>query len=106
MREEHLVADDGPDPRRAGLEEPPLGARRVDRLRGARGLRAPARVVLGQRHEALLVVRAEDRPGRPDQIGGVAGLAALGRSEKHTSELQALAYLGCRLLLEKKKDER
>src|SRR3989441_8244621 len=29
--------------------------------------------------------------------------ALLGRSEEHTSELQSLAYLVCRLLLEKKK---
>src|SRR2546425_5215937 len=34
----------------------------------------------------------------------VAGKAKLGeRSEEHTSELQSLAYLVCRLLLEKKK---
>src|SRR2546425_7078421 len=32
-----------------------------------------------------------------------AGLHAFGRSEEHTSELQSLAYLVCRLLLEKKK---
>src|SRR2546425_6153712 len=30
----------------------------------------------------------------------------LDRSEEHTSELQSLAYLVCRLLLEKKKHER
>src|SRR5205823_12785935 len=30
-------------------------------------------------------------------------LEAIGRSEEHTSELQSLAYLVCRLLLEKKK---
>src|SRR3989441_6578083 len=30
-------------------------------------------------------------------------LGDLGRSEEHTSELQSLAYLVCRLLLEKKK---
>src|SRR2546425_9245092 len=30
-------------------------------------------------------------------------LNLLGRSEEHTSELQSLAYLVCRLLLEKKK---
>src|SRR2546425_6399049 len=30
-------------------------------------------------------------------------LVARGRSEEHTSELQSLAYLVCRLLLEKKK---
>src|SRR5205823_12208969 len=31
-------------------------------------------------------------------------IAAAGRSEEHTSELQSLAYLVCRLLLEKKKN--
>src|SRR2546425_3417482 len=31
--------------------------------------------------------------------------ANVGRSEEHTSELQSLAYLVCRLLLEKKKDD-
>src|SRR5205823_10409004 len=36
-------------------------------------------------------------------VRGAAG-GALGRSEEHTSELQSLAYLVCRLLLEKKKD--
>src|SRR2546425_7234180 len=33
-------------------------------------------------------------------------LAGLTRSEEHTSELQSLAYLVCRLLLEKKKTTR
>src|SRR5205823_13074273 len=32
--------------------------------------------------------------------------AAMSRSEEHTSELQSLAYLVCRLLLEKKKSVR
>src|SRR5687767_15329866 len=32
------------------------------------------------------------------------GAGVLGRSEEHTSELQSLAYLVCRLLLEKKKE--
>src|SRR2546425_2186628 len=32
--------------------------------------------------------------------------AGVGRSEEHTSELQSLAYLVCRLLLEKKKKSR
>src|SRR2546423_10834851 len=37
-------------------------------------------------------------------LGGEHLLEALGgRSEEHTSELQSLAYLVCRLLLEKKK---
>src|SRR3989441_8209055 len=35
-------------------------------------------------------------------VGGTFEKAAL-RSEEHTSELQSLAYLVCRLLLEKKK---
>src|SRR2546425_2143763 len=46
-------------------------------------------------------------PVRPERMAG--RVAALGkvmcqkRSEEHTSELQSLAYLVCRLLLEKKK---
>src|SRR2546425_5066637 len=35
----------------------------------------------------------------------VPALRTRGRSEEHTSELQSLAYLVCRLLLEKKKQE-
>src|SRR5205823_13867903 len=40
-----------------------------------------------------------------EPLPGVRGLVFLGfpRSEEHTSELQSLAYLVCRLLLEKKK---
>src|SRR2546425_7289508 len=34
-----------------------------------------------------------------------AGAACPSRSEEHTSELQSLAYLVCRLLLEKKKKD-
>src|SRR5687767_15519526 len=40
-----------------------------------------------------------DRAGEPSR--DVVGV--VGRSEEHTSELQSLAYLVCRLLLEKKK---
>src|SRR2546425_9405446 len=42
---------------------------------------------------------------RPDLVIGVMGCMAQlhQRSEEHTSELQSLAYLVCRLLLEKKK---
>src|SRR5687767_15459851 len=40
--------------------------------------------------------------GHPGELLG--GHAGIGRSEEHTSELQSLAYLVCRLLLEKKKD--
>src|SRR5205823_14347589 len=38
----------------------------------------------------------------PGRVRGIVG----GRSEEHTSELQSLAYLVCRLLLEKKKATR
>src|SRR3989441_6773369 len=38
------------------------------------------------------------------QVGAVHDAGAVGRSEEHTSELQSLAYLVCRLLLEKKKN--
>src|SRR2546425_4248374 len=52
-------------------------------------------------------VSAEDcRDARkgPDRPGCSSGApAGADRSEEHTSELQSLAYLVCRLLLEKKK---
>src|SRR5687767_15752729 len=35
-------------------------------------------------------------------VAALPAVAGLGRSEEHTSELQSLAYLVCRLLLEKK----
>src|SRR2546425_4924061 len=42
------------------------------------------------------------RPGPQRFSGSILGALA-DRSEEHTSELQSLAYLVCRLLLEKKK---
>src|SRR5438046_7575138 len=42
------------------------------------------------------------RPRRPARLPG----GGRGRSEEHTSELQSLTNLVCRLLLEKKKDNR
>src|SRR5687767_15574243 len=39
-----------------------------------------------------------------DFFGGFNSAPSSGRSEEHTSELQSLAYLVCRLLLEKKKN--
>src|SRR5205823_8800915 len=47
--------------------------------------------------------RVEDETGRPF-VGPAGELLTKIRSEEHTSELQSLAYLVCRLLLEKKKD--
>src|SRR2546425_5568854 len=46
------------------------------------------------------------RPGMtPMTTHGSSSASCRGRSEEHTSELQSLAYLVCRLLLEKKKQE-
>src|SRR2546425_6990340 len=46
-----------------------------------------------------LLVRAQSK-------GGLGEAEYLERSEEHTSELQSLAYLVCRLLLEKKKRDK
>src|SRR2546425_6460628 len=58
-------------------------------------------------HTALVLREAKLRPVGPTFRGvrfDQGGAVALGdRSEEHTSELQSLAYLVCRLLLEKKK---
>src|ERR1039458_10400449 len=39
-------------------------------------------------------------------VAGSVSLIGFGRSEEHTSELQSLRHLVCRLLLEKKKNQR
>src|SRR2546425_8757967 len=59
-------------------------------------------------HDALPISdQSADVPERGrrnhDVVGQAHGHADLPRSEEHTSELQSLAYLVCRLLLEKKK---
>src|SRR5687767_3566975 len=74
------------------------------------GLRVPESGSAHSREEAIRVL---DRVGFPAIIrpsftmGGTGGNIAYNReefrSEEHTSELQSLAYLVCRLLLEKKK---
>src|SRR2546425_6893919 len=53
--------------------------------------------------EALNVI---GRPTIPPNGASVTATGGLLRSEEHTSELQSLAYLVCRLLLEKKKKRR
>src|SRR2546425_4923482 len=53
-------------------------------------------VVLGDRRQAVADALVAQQRTRRD-------LVRLKRSEEHTSELQSLAYLVCRLLLEKKK---
>src|SRR2546425_6823674 len=60
-------------------------------------------------HDALPISaerRAQTYPGRACEANGRQSPCpppGNGRSEEHTSELQSLAYLVCRLLLEKKK---
>src|SRR2546425_8124097 len=51
--------------------------------------------------------RAEKASGDDQRAQRIVGRQAPGvaRSEEHTSELQSLAYLVCRLLLEKKKKQ-
>src|SRR2546423_9253472 len=51
--------------------------------------------------EEQLVVGGQAAP--PEAVQEDRDPQLLGRSEEHTSELQSLAYLVCRLLLEKKK---
>src|SRR5687767_15741038 len=45
----------------------------------------------------------DGRSGRAERSSGATECHLRQRSEEHTSELQSLAYLVCRLLLEKKK---
>src|SRR5437899_13064768 len=52
-------------------------------------------------------VRGNDRPPFSRRIRELGRVVQLGvRSEEHTSELQSLRHLVCRLLLEKKKQNR
>src|SRR5947199_4725141 len=53
-------------------------------------------------HEEDLLVLAE--PEQAEAVERTAGEIEGGRSEEHTSELQSLRHLVCRLLLEKKKE--
>src|SRR5205823_13885010 len=68
----------------------------------------PAARIESERHRARPDRHGERRlgeaiAGRDDALEAEARLEGADRSEEHTSELQSLAYLVCRLLLEKKK---
>src|SRR5205823_11774750 len=55
------------------------------------------------RPRKVVVRKTAERPAAPSAIVCVGTTCSLPvRSEEHTSELQSLAYLVCRLLLEKK----
>src|SRR2546425_3640109 len=61
----------------------------------------------GQPHRTIEhVAQARHAPAREMAPHRLAPGLVQGRSEEHTSELQSLAYLVCRLLLEKKKQTR
>src|SRR2546423_6726822 len=63
--------------------------------------------ILAPRDGAIAAIEDILRLGRLSQFDyfsrSLADVFAATRSEEHTSELQSLAYLVCRLLLEKKK---
>src|SRR5687767_15676637 len=63
---------------------------------------SPLRVPGGHEHGGTALL-ASDRPTKGPHLSATTGPAGAVRSEEHTSELQSLAYLVCRLLLEKKK---
>src|SRR5687767_15313620 len=88
-----------PPPRSTLFPYTTLFRSRVDPRAGPQRLLSGAdRVRRDQRH-----VRHEDAQGAASEPVRVRK-AAVARSEEHTSELQSLAYLVCRLLLEKKKN--
>src|SRR5205823_15023203 len=71
--------------------------------RAVSGRRAPSGAPatrLGVSRRCCAGYRAPGEARTPRRLGRT------GRSEEHTSELQSLAYLVCRLLLEKKKKQR
>src|SRR5205823_10378184 len=70
----------------------------IPATRGCGGRHAERRGCAGKR--PLLVTQGHDAPSPHDRLAQPAEPEQ--RSEEHTSELQSLAYLVCRLLLEKK----
>src|SRR5687767_15757143 len=68
--------------------------------RGAPGAAATAAQTGGDRRAVRAAAGQSGAAARTGAGGGSNGTAI--RSEEHTSELQSLAYLVCRLLLEKK----
>src|SRR5687767_15598895 len=88
----------------------PQGADGEDVLGVARRACGPrSRSAVARREHDQQVLQAPRRGVRllvARGVGAAGGRApAVRRSEEHTSELQSLAYLVCRLLLEKKKKD-
>src|SRR5205814_9431904 len=93
----------GPPPRGPA----PLPTRRSSDLHPRRSshhaARAPTAIQNGIRHSPP---PPPPPPGSASSLGGGRIARAAGRSEEHTSELQSLRHLVCRLLLEKKNNGR
>src|SRR2546425_2731414 len=109
MRSQRVVHLDA-----GGVEVPVLGEDivcRVGREDEGRRVRPPGRI----EQAAVPEERAREQLGRaaaprgalrePVAPAEIDEAVHVLRSEEHTSELQSLAYLVCRLLLEKKKDK-
>src|SRR2546425_7062374 len=65
---------------------------------------SPATTAVAQRAMTPPVIDGKDNDEVWRQAQVISMFRQFRRSEEHTSELQSLAYLVCRLLLEKKKD--
>src|SRR5947199_3729952 len=77
---------------------------RINTLPSPAELKRGRQCTVGRHHDEPDIILFEDRfPSRPDfDDSGVTFQNILPRSEEHTSELQSLRHLVCRLLLEKK----
>src|SRR2546425_7674846 len=73
---------------------------------GGQWLRLRAAALALRRLRLRAAAPALRRPPQQPGHNAVQSLRHISRSEEHTSELQSLAYLVCRLLLEKKKKRR
>src|SRR2546425_2711536 len=93
-------------------------AKTIPERKGPSALGVDAELARRLLHDMLLIRRFEEKAAEAYALGKVGGFlhlyigeeavavgatSVLRRSEEHTSELQSLAYLVCRLLLEKKK---
>src|SRR2546423_5411255 len=77
-------------------------ASRKSRASVSKNTRTPlAREVRKRTFVTHLVTDRNIEAGRPGAVGVLSAARVRARSEEHTSELQSLAYLVCRLLLEK-----
>src|SRR2546423_5283110 len=87
--------------RRSARRFLPCSVARSSTRRAARGTRATASAMRLRQDGFARATANESAPAR--RRSRADSFAVARRSEEHTSELQSLAYLVCRLLLEKKK---